>query len=119
MKRVVLYSLIVASFWSLFGQYVPVDTHTQSLIYSVDSSQPTSGKSYEFDSSAFSKILVDFRVEVEEEEEDHYHYSGNQSSKLLSLPLVRNETSSVSLFSPKKIIKLYILFHSWKSFLDF
>lgn len=120
MKRGVLHALIIAFFWSLVGQSLLVDTPARSLNSSLDSNQHTFGKSYQFDSPAFSKVLVDFKaeLEVEEEEEDDHRYSNNQSFKRLSLPLVvRDVTIRTALFPPKKKIKLFILFHSWKHFL--
>jgi hypothetical protein len=118
--RIVIQSLIVVFFWSFVGQYIPTFAHVQSTVCSIDSSQPTTGKSYNVDLSDCGKNHVDLKVvEESEEEEVHHPFSGNQPFRLQSMLLVRYETTSISLFSPGKIIKLYILFHSWRSFLDF
>jgi hypothetical protein len=116
MKGVMLYSLIIV-FLGLGGQEVPLNIHSQSTVYSVDANQSSSEVIYNFDSFSSDIFFVDFEIEEQEDDDDH-HYSDRKSSQPLSLPLlVLNKITSSSLFLPKKIIKLYILFHSWKSFL--
>lgn len=119
MKWVVL-PLFIFTFLS--GENHLQAVYHQSVIYSTNSIESTPKRIHNPNSSSFYKVFWDFEIEIEEEEEkdDNRHYSNSKSSQtlFLSLGLVLNQTSNVSLFSPRKLIKLFILFHSWKSFLS-
>jgi hypothetical protein len=114
-KWLVLPALILSFFGGLGGQEVPQNTHYQSAAYSFDSSQNAPEKIHNSDLFSFFIGFGDF--EIEEEDDDNRYYSNRKSSQLLSLPLVINEITSAALVPSKKLIKLFILFHSWKSFL--
>ena len=117
MKWVVLPSFILTFFVGFGGQGIPQNIYSQSIIYSVESNQSVSEKIHNSDLSSFCIVFGDFEIEIEAEDEDNRHYSNRKSSQPLSLPLVLNKITGVSLSHSKRIIKLFILFHSWKSFL--
>lgn len=116
MKWVLKYSLIVTVFWNVSGQKIPLDIYSHSFPYSSDSNQSTSEKVYNFDVSSFLRVFGDFESEVDEDNNEN-DYSNRKSSQPLCLPLALNKIASVSISPPLKSIKLYVLFHSWKSFL--
>lgn len=70
------------------------------------------------DLSALSFFYNDYEIEIEvEEDDDNHRVFRGLSAQLRSLPLILNERISTSSFLDKKPVKLFILFHSWKSFL--
>lgn len=123
MKSTVLYVLIAAFFWSLVGYNVPAEALASSVNDSASTIQSKSAKSNQFELSSADQALEDFAIEIEieeeEEEEDQHLFCHNPSFESLFLPQVCKQLSSISFCSPRKLIKLYILFHSWRSFLDF
>lgn len=57
--------------------------------------------------------------EFQEEENEDSHFSNGISSQLICRLSVSSDHFSISSFSAKKkFIKLFILFHSWKAFLQ-
>lgn len=116
-KWVVLQPLILTVFWVLGGQEIPLDIQSQSSLYSVAANQSTLEKIYNFDLSSFFRLFGELEIEVEEDDDDDHHYSNRKPSQAVSLLLALNQRTGSSLFPAKKLIKLYILFHSWKSFL--
>lgn len=116
MKWVVLPYFIVISIGSLSDQDITQGIYFQSGIHIIDSSQRVSKKVLDADLSSLQKILEYVEPEYNETSGDQ-HYLDRQSSLDLSLLLVPEKIASVSSFIPKKKRKLFILFHSWKSFL--
>lgn len=116
-KWVVLHPLILTVFWVLGGQEVPQGIQSQSILYSVDANQSASEQIHNFDLSTFFWCFGDLEIEVEEDDDDDHHYSNRKSSRPPSLPSTLNTKTDGSLFPTQKLIKLYVLFHSWKSFL--
>jgi hypothetical protein len=113
-QGVLLYSLILSFFGGLGGHDVPLNIHAQSIIHSGGSHQNTFRGISDPGSSSIFKICTDSEVE---EDVDDDHYSNTKSFLSLPLPLVCGEIRGIFLSPRKKIIKLFILFHSWKSFL--
>lgn len=116
-KWVVLQPLILTVFWVISGQEIPQEIQSQSSFYSVDANQRTSERIHNFDLSSFFRLFGELEIEVEEDDDDDDHYSNRKSSQPLSLPLALNQRTDGSLLPTQKLIKLYVLFHSWKSFL--
>lgn len=114
-KRAVLHSLLLILLWTLGGKGALQGVHYQYSTYSNDFSQSSFEKVHDFDPSSLFKVFVELDEEVEDE--NVRHAAADISSQSLSVLSVLNDISGVSLFSSKRIIKLYILFHSWKSFL--
>lgn len=114
MKRIVLYLLAVGLFLSLFGQEPSKATISQYIDYSVGFSQNTSEKVLYSNLSSTLEVFGEFKVETEDD--DHSHFGHRLSSKL-ALPLAHVDKRKYSFFRDTKPTKLYILFHSWKSFL--
>jgi hypothetical protein len=117
MKWVFLCSLIVAFFGNLGGHDVPLVTHFQSGIETIDSNQGVSEKIVDADLPSFHKILEFFEKESDEDDRDH-QYLEIQPSQTPSLLLFPKKTSSEFSFPPKTKVKLFILYLSWKSFLN-
>lgn len=113
MKWVVIPSLFLAFLGGLGIQEVLQDS---SNIYAIDSGQKISEKIPSSDLSSLGKILEYLEIE-EEDDDDNHHDLDRRSSQSLSLLLVPNKITSVSFFPPRQKVKLFILFHSWKSFL--
>lgn len=111
LMRWLLLSSLTLVFFGEVSQEVPQDIHSPSNIYSVDSNQSVSKKIHNSELLLFCKDFKD--IEIEEDQ----NHSSRKLYQPLSLPLVIKEITSVSLCSSKKLIKLFILFHSWKSFL--
>lgn len=112
MKWAVLSSLILTFFGGQGGQEVPEGVPYGSVICSVDVENSAFESIYDFDAFLFSNVLADFEIEVENDD-DHPDSSG-KSSHPLSLKLLLQERTC-TFFSPSQ--KLFILFHSWRSFL--
>lgn len=105
--------LILTLFGGLRGQDVLPNTSSPSIAYSIDAHQGASERINGSDLSTFHNIFGDFEIEVEDEK----HSSNRRSYKHISPSLGLHKITSVSYFRDKKTIKLFILFHSWKSFL--
>lgn len=111
--RVVLYALIVMFFGYSRGYKVP-----QPIQFSIDLNQSTSKKLSDFDSPSFNKVFENFEEEEKEEEEEEDRFHSNSKSFIpLFLTLFFNEITDTSLFPHPRKVKLFILYHSWKSFL--
>lgn len=113
MKWGVLYSLLFLFFG---GSERPQASHNVRFLpdsFSVDVDKSTSKKLSDLDVFSLHKVFGDLEVEIEDN--DDHHYSHPKSSPGPSLLLVLEERIDISFF-PRKIIKLFILFHSWKSF---
>lgn len=119
MKGGLLYSLILSFLLGIVGQEFSLDSSAQSSTSNFASDQSASEKVYIGDSStsSFLKIFVEIEIEEEEEQEDHPTYASSHLVQLLSLPLLSDQTTYTALFPHKKLVKLFILFHSWKFFL--
>lgn len=115
MKYIVLYSSILVFFAGLTAQEVPQVAHYEGFSYSVSSDQCAFEKTHDPASCSFCKIVGD--SEIEEEEDGDSPYANEKVSRPLSLSLVLTEITKGSFLSPRKTIKLFILFHSWKLFL--
>lgn len=116
-KEGIFYTLIICFFCALAGQEPSRAVHTPFNEYAVDSHSTSSAKAFAFDAPSPYQLFAEVEIEEEEEQEDHHYYANGGLFQLLCLPLVIDETIKTSLFPPKKPIKLFILFHSWKSFL--
>lgn len=113
MKWVVILSLFLAF---LGGLGIPEILQGGSNVCAIESDQRISEKIPYSDLSSFGKFLE--YLEIEEEEDDDNHQCLNtRSSQSLSLLLVPKKITSVFSFPPRQKVKLFILFHSWKSFL--
>jgi hypothetical protein len=106
----VLYSLMGILCWGFGGQELP----QPSLPNSIDSNQSLSETQVSYLSSIYTVFGA---FEIEAEDVDDNDYSNRKSCQRLSYPSVPSKQTVVSLFPAQKLIKLYILFHSWKSFL--
>jgi hypothetical protein len=112
----VLPFLILTLLGGVIGQQMPQGFHALSTVYSIDSNQSSTFQ-YVHDSDLFSpyKVFGDFEFE---EGDDDGRSSNIVQSQAASQPIVQKEVKAVALFPSKKLIKLFILFHSWKSFLQ-
>jgi hypothetical protein len=72
---------------------------------------------YDADLSSPYNILGNLEVEEGDDDEDGRAPYLLQSVSVPSLFVARGQTGT-SLFPPRKLVKLFILFHSWKSFLE-
>lgn len=118
MKWVVLPAFIFAFFGGFGGQEMLQAIDSPAAIYSTGSNQSASRAIHEAHLPSFCKIIGDFEIEIEEEGDDDPHYSNRESFQPLSTTLVAPKINRVSFFPPRKSVKLFILFHSWKSFLQ-
>jgi|GEM_PF-2499248 len=117
-RWVVFPPLILTILGFLSGQGIPQGIQSQSILYSVDADQSAAEHIHNFDLSTIFGFWRGFEIEVEEDtEDDDHHYSNRKPSQPLALPLALSKRTDGSLFPTQKLIKLYILFHSWKSFL--
>ncbi|WP_236973050.1 hypothetical protein [Membranihabitans marinus] len=116
--RVFLCSLILTLFGVFGGHELPSYLQTHGIPNTVDFNRNTPVKIQNSDLLSSHHIVEYIEVEEEEddEEESHYDYNRKSIQTLLSLSLVKNEITGVPLFPCNKLIKLYILFHSWKTF---
>jgi hypothetical protein len=114
MKWGLCYSLILTLLGSFYGgKELPQAFHVHASIHSAAVYHSASGIIHGSDRPSCYLDIGEFEVE----EEDNDHFSGSKIFQSLSLPQVRNAITRAALFPPQKILKLYILFHSWKSFL--
>jgi len=113
---IVLHVIILIPLWGFGGQEIAQETYSQSTNFTIEYNQAISGKIQKADLFSFHDIFFDSDVEEEEEEDRNDANSGLTQSHFL--PLAIKEICPVSLSSCKKQIKLFILFHSWKLFLN-
>lgn len=116
-KWVVLHPLILTVFWVLGGQEIPQGIQSESVVYSVDANQSASEQVHNLDVSTLFWRFGGLEIEVEEDDDDDDHYANRKSSQSPSIPPALSKRPDGSLLPTQKLIKLYILFHSWKSFL--
>lgn len=95
------------------GNGTPEVIPAQSVLYSFDAHQSVSKRILNSDLTSINKVLGDFEVE----EEDDNHSSEKVFSQSFSPLQARIKLTRASLFIPQKVFRLYVLFHSWKSFL--
>lgn len=116
LKWVIPY-LFLSSFVSLCGAATPQGTLPPSNIHTFDASLSVSEKIPASDLSSFCNVLEYFEIEEDDDNDGDHHYLNSKSSQPLSQLLVSNTKTSVSLFLTEEKVKLFILYHSWKSFL--
>ncbi len=114
MRWVLLPSLIIALLGSSSGK------ESIELNQSVDFFNSTDKEKSFRDLVLSSDHELDFRNFTEydiEEVEDDRNFSNYNFSQTTNQAIVIYKITSISNFSSNKLIKLFILFHSWKSFL--
>ncbi|GLR18686.1 hypothetical protein [Portibacter lacus] len=112
MKRVVQYSLIIIFLLGQFGQGIPKIVAYHSNDSELDLAHSDAEKILALDLLSTLELLGE---NGEIDEHDDYLFRNNRSIKS-SLPLVLLKATWFSLYEETKPIKLYILFHSWRSF---
>lgn len=114
MKWVTLLSMVVTALGSLGGQVmlpgIPVSISTSKVQFT----QPGAAKVSQAEWSVVGGVFKEIEVEIE----DDHHWSDGLLFPLFSWPLVHDKSSTALFFLPRRILKLFILFHSWKSFLS-
>lgn len=115
-KCVLLYTLVIAFLGAFGSKNIPQHLHTETFTYSVDANQSGSQKLHDLGLSNYSKDLEGSEI-VEEENDDDHHSSSIRSFLSVSLPLFFHKKTIDARFPPIRGVKLFILFHSWKSFL--
>ena len=112
-KWIVIPFLILTYFGSFGEQNTSHDIHAHLNADAIDWTHNTSetvhASTQSLGTNAFEYLEI--------EEEDDRHYSTKKPSQSSSLRLGMNEKSSIASFPPKQKIKLFILFHSWRTFL--
>ncbi|MBR9923131.1 MAG: hypothetical protein GYB31_20065 [Bacteroidetes bacterium] len=114
LRWLIVPSLILTLLGGVVGQQIQPDFSVSSA-YSMDAYQVGGKFLHDADLSSLHNVLSDF--EVEEGDDEEVRSSNLFYASAVSLPLVRKERIGIPLFPPKKLVKLFILFHSWKSFL--
>lgn len=115
-----LFSFLFLAIFEVLGEDVPQEASAISFSYAVNDLSIGSEKLYDSDINSFLKFFEGSEIEEVEHDEDDYeqNFTSTNLFQRLSIPLKLNEITLISLTSPLKKVKLFILFHSWKSFLQ-
>ncbi|PHN06906.1 hypothetical protein [Flavilitoribacter nigricans] len=118
MKWVVIPYLLLISFGSFAEQGAPQGIPVAAGIQALEAHQGASYRLLASDLTSSHNILEYVEIELDENDNDH-HYLDREVSQPPSPVLVPNKTTRAFFFPPKRKIKLFILYLSWKSFLHF
>jgi hypothetical protein len=117
-SRVLIHTLVFALLCGLGGQKAPAALPAYTIDYSVDDCHTATEQIFYKDVSTTVKALEEFEVEVNEDDDTHDHSASDfRSAGKRSVPRVITALTACTSFQNTKATKLYILFHSWKSFL--
>lgn len=117
-KWAMLFALSMLAFGFLSGHELPQELSDQSAPSSIDADQKVALRSASFDLPTLNIVFDDLEKEEEEKEEEEDHSCFDRNTNLPSFVKLFFDKATITSCVPRQLqVKLFILYHSWKSFL--